>query len=195
MRLGRLHGTTGTLNSGSGLKTQGDSGYTLQAASFGGYDSIVRLLLKWGADVNAQGGRTAGSIAIRARPDRLVTASPWSERTSIHRKQNAEALYIASSTGHDVIVRLLLEQGAEVNAQGRGYSTALTVASSEVHDSVVRLLLKAASVGGIVGYRWAGRMAGQCAALRGHDVWSFGYSWSRGHKGDLGTMRCRRRRH
>lgn len=48
-------------------------------------------------------------------------------------------LRAASDGGHDVIVRLLLEHGADVNAQ---YGRALRAASDGGHDIVVRLLLE-----------------------------------------------------
>jgi ankyrin repeat protein len=41
------------------------------------------------------------------------------------------------------VVKLLLEAGADVNAQFRDYETALYVASLEGHESVVKLLLEA----------------------------------------------------
>jgi ankyrin repeat protein len=44
--------------------------------------------------------------------------------------------------GHDSIVTLLLEKGADVNAQGGDYGNALHAASNRGHDSVVTLLLE-----------------------------------------------------
>ncbi|KZP27087.1 ankyrin, partial [Athelia psychrophila] len=86
-------------------------GNALQAASEGGRDAIVRLLLDKGADVNAQGSFYGN------------------------------ALQAASYEGHDEIVRSLLENGADVNAQGGFYGNALQAASHGGHDVIVRLLL------------------------------------------------------
>ncbi|KAF1977452.1 hypothetical protein BU23DRAFT_453118, partial [Bimuria novae-zelandiae CBS 107.79] len=47
----------------------------------------------------------------------------------------------ALSRGHEAIVKLLLEEGAEVNAQGRLYDNALYAASSRGHEAIVKLLL------------------------------------------------------
>ena len=60
-----------------------DHGTILNAASFGGHNSIVQMLLEKGADVNAQGGRYGN------------------------------ALQAASKGGHDQMVQVLLEKGAE----------------------------------------------------------------------------------
>jgi hypothetical protein len=50
-------------------------------------------------------------------------------------------LLIASSSGHDSTVRLLLENGADINAQGP-YGNALRAASIGGHDDIVQLLLE-----------------------------------------------------
>jgi ankyrin repeat protein len=55
---------------------------------------------------------------------------------------NAEGLGYASREGHEQIVRLLLEKGADVNAQQRSGDTALGHASKAGHEQIVRLLLE-----------------------------------------------------
>ncbi|MCJ1354068.1 MAG: hypothetical protein MMC33_004055 [Icmadophila ericetorum] len=47
-----------------------------------------------------------------------------------------------SSKGREAIVQLLLEKGADINAQGGFYDNALCTASSEGHEAIVRLLLE-----------------------------------------------------
>ena len=54
---------------------------------------------------------------------------------------NDNALYKASNAGHNKIVELLLNKGADVNAQGGFYSNALYAASLGGHDKIVDLLL------------------------------------------------------
>ena len=52
------------------------------------------------------------------------------------------ALYFAAEGGHTAVVRLLLDKGADVNAQGGYYyANALQAASDRGHEAVVRLLL------------------------------------------------------
>ena len=63
-----------------------DFGTTLDAASLGGHEKIVQLLLDKGAEVNAQGGFYGN------------------------------ALQAASVKGDEQVVKILLDKGAEVNA-------------------------------------------------------------------------------
>jgi hypothetical protein len=84
----------------------------LHSASLGGHETIVRLLLQNGADVNSM-NRLTGT-----------------------------ALTCASRGGHEAVVRLLLENGAEINAFGDVQGTALNAASGAGHEAVVRLLLE-----------------------------------------------------
>ncbi|OQE32554.1 hypothetical protein PENFLA_c001G04688 [Penicillium flavigenum] len=48
----------------------------------------------------------------------------------------------ASLNGHDRIVELLLERGADANAQGRRYGNALQAACSGGHDKIAQMLLE-----------------------------------------------------
>ncbi|OGE47259.1 hypothetical protein PENARI_c052G10296 [Penicillium arizonense] len=54
----------------------------------------------------------------------------------------ANPLIWASRNGYDETVQLLLDRGANVNAQGEDYGNALQVASSKGHDKIVQMLLE-----------------------------------------------------
>ncbi|KAI6780066.1 Ankyrin repeat domain-containing protein 50 [Emericellopsis cladophorae] len=84
----------------------------LHLAALNGHTQVVELLLKEGADVNAEGGGYSN------------------------------ALQAASSEGHAEIVRLLLEKGADVNAEGGVFGSVLRAASSEGHVDIAKLLLE-----------------------------------------------------
>ncbi|PSN59120.1 hypothetical protein BS50DRAFT_614690 [Corynespora cassiicola Philippines] len=58
-------------------------------------------------------------------------------------KQGIMPLLIAAEKGHDVVARLLIEGGADVNAQGGIYGNALYAASWRGHKDTVELLVKA----------------------------------------------------
>ncbi|KAF7348832.1 HET-domain-containing protein [Mycena venus] len=85
----------------------------LQAASWRGYTKIARLLLTYGADVNAHGGKYGSALA----------AASWN--------------------GHTETVLLLLESGADINAQsGDLYSSALQAALRNGHIGTVFILVE-----------------------------------------------------
>ena len=61
----------------------------------------------------------------------------------MHRGESTAMLCkLRRTDGHEAVVRLLLEKGADVNAQGGQYGNALQAASYRGHEAVVRLLLK-----------------------------------------------------
>jgi hypothetical protein len=93
---------------------------------------------------------------------------PW-EEPEITKSLDEVAcpLYYASLAGLVESVRLLLENGADVNAQGGRYANALYAASARGHDQVVqRLLDKGADVNAQGG---TCSNALQAASARGHD--------------------------
>ena len=86
-------------------------GLVLHAASFGGNQGIVQILLDKGAEINAQC------------------------------KRHGNALHIASFRGYQEIVQILLDKGAEVDAQSASGATALQFASRYGYQDIVRILL------------------------------------------------------
>ena len=93
---------------------------------------------------------------------------PWREREITRGlKRVASPLYYASLAGLIEPVRLLLEKGADVNAQGGVYGSALQAALSGGHDQIVqRLLEKGADVNAQGGYYGSTL---QAASYQGHD--------------------------
>jgi ankyrin repeat protein len=89
--LGALQLTDLLITNGANINERppaGRFGNALQAAAWSGNESIVRLLLDRGADINAQGGRCGN------------------------------ALQAAAYRGYESIAQLLLDRGADINAQG-----------------------------------------------------------------------------
>jgi ankyrin repeat protein len=62
---------------------------------------------------------------------------------NLHAKDEAgrTALYWASELGHDKILQMLVDRGADINAQGGYYGSALQAASAQGHDKIVQMLL------------------------------------------------------
>ncbi|KAL6814616.1 hypothetical protein V8C40DRAFT_107231 [Trichoderma camerunense] len=98
-----------------------------------GYENLVKWLLKRGANVNAKSGFgkiTPSIIRIKAQ-----------RGASVYSDSGKTALLCAASQGHEAMVRLLLENGADVTASDNAGRTALSLAASNGHEAVVKLLL------------------------------------------------------
>jgi ankyrin repeat protein len=76
------------------------------------------------------------------------------------------ALRWAAREGHEAAVQLLLEKGADINAQNKGW-TVLHVAASEGHEAVVQLLLEK---GADINAQNQGWTALHVAASKGHEA-------------------------
>jgi hypothetical protein len=93
---------------------------------------------------------------------------PW-EEPDLARSFNSvpTPLYYVAKLGLSTVTRMLLDKGAEVNAQGGRYGNALQAGSVEGHKQVVKMLLdKGANVnaqGGLYGN------ALYAASARGHE--------------------------
>jgi hypothetical protein len=90
-----------------------------------------------------------------------------SDFTAVEPEDTAPPLYFASSLGLSLVAKLLLEQGADVNAQGGPLCNALGAASLGGHEPIVKLLLNA---GANVNARAGHFVNALCvASLQGHE--------------------------
>jgi ankyrin repeat protein len=85
----------------------------IRLISFNGHEVILRIIL------------SAELIDLEAQDQQRRTALMW-----------------AAGLGHERVVQILLEKGAEVNAQGGEYGNALQAASRYGHEKVVQILLE-----------------------------------------------------
>lgn len=108
----------------------GRLGNALQAAAWKGHECIVKVLLDRGVDVNISGDM-CGMLMLKYTSSDGTTCGGWC----------GNALQAASRNGHQGVVQILLDRGADVNAVGGEYETALHAASAHGHVTVVQMLL------------------------------------------------------
>ncbi|KAI4122622.1 MAG: hypothetical protein LQ338_005716, partial [Usnochroma carphineum] len=120
-------------------------GTLLHLASAEGHERILQILLKKGADVNAQSGHYGTAL-------QAASCEGYGEIVNVLLKKGADvnaqsghygtALQAASCEGYSEIVNVLLKKGADTNVQGGLYGTALQAASYQGRDTIVHTLLK-----------------------------------------------------
>ncbi|KAJ6573120.1 ankyrin repeat-containing domain protein [Mycena vulgaris] len=125
---------------------------------------LYRLLLDNGADVNALGGEYGTALQTAS-----YTGNGWFTREDARLNMSFEggsygtALQATAFTGSEEMVRLLLEKGADVNAQAGEYGTALQAACAGRKLETVKLLLKReADVNAQGGYYGTALQAAAC---------------------------------
>jgi ankyrin repeat protein len=110
-------------------------------AARSGDTKLVERLLAHGAEVNLHAARYL-------EPGNVITGPRVWERDSGD-KDGETPLHLAAGEGHLEVVRLLLGNGAEVNARDENSRTPLQLACANHHAAVVKLLLeKGATVKG-----------------------------------------------
>ncbi|KAJ3804424.1 ankyrin repeat-containing domain protein [Lentinula aff. lateritia] len=145
-------------------------GNALQAASYGGHESIVRLLLENDADVNAQGGEYGNALqaaSFHGHESIVKLLLENNADSNVHGGHFGNALQAASVDGHESIVKLLLESNTDVSAQGGYYGNALQAASLNGHESIVKLLLENNADVNEQGGKYGNTL--QAASLNGHE--------------------------
>jgi ankyrin repeat protein len=100
----------------------------LHVAAWAGHDRIVLLLLKNGASVDSTirvGGKAALGPGLRV--NRKIQAG-------------GTALHLAAGLGHEKIVQILINNGANIYCKSQDGRTAMQWASSNKHEAVMRLI-------------------------------------------------------
>ncbi|KAL7952220.1 ankyrin repeat-containing domain protein [Trichoderma compactum] len=126
----------------------GEDGNTaLQAASAHGHREIVRLLLGYGADVNAQEANGSALCAAVKNGSVDIVQILVDQGADINAPTlDGSALYAAVKSGSMRIVELLLEKGADVNAQGEEGDILHTAIENGSADIMKLLLDRGADV-------------------------------------------------
>ncbi|TIA06825.1 hypothetical protein D6C83_08677 [Aureobasidium pullulans] len=115
----------------------------LQAAAAGNHENITKLLINWGANVNAYNSVSTLQVAskgICGNIVRLLLAN--GAHVNAHSGMYGNALQAACARSNADTVQILLGYGADVNAQGGSrYGSALQAACAKGETETVRLLL------------------------------------------------------
>lgn len=114
------------------------------ASELGHLEVVKLLLLRQGADVNAQGGEYGNALQAASYGDHVeVVKLLLDNGADVNAKGGyySNVLQGASLVGHIEVVKLLPDKGADMNAQGRKHDNALVVASALGYVGVVKLLL------------------------------------------------------
>jgi ankyrin repeat protein len=116
----------------------------LYYAALLGMNTITKLLLKEGAEVNTPGGRYGNALhaaAVKGHKQVVETLLKVGADIDAQSGNYGNPLQAASYEGHKPIVQMLLLNKADVNAQGGKYGNALQSASAAGHWKIVQLLL------------------------------------------------------
>ncbi|KAJ9614361.1 hypothetical protein H2200_002497 [Cladophialophora chaetospira] len=122
-------------------------GSPLLAASLCGHEGVVKLLLNAGANPNAAVGFFGSVLEFSSEQGHqeeveLLVGGSVDDSPCANDKTYGSALWAAARQGRKEVVKLLLEHGADVNAQYYRFGSALEVASKGKHEAVVALLLE-----------------------------------------------------
>ena len=148
----------------------GQFGTALQAASYGGHEKVVQILLEKGADINVQGGQFGNVLqAASYKGHENMIQVLLKNGANVHAQGGRyyNALQTTSYRGHEKIVQRLLEEGIDVNAQGGYFGNALQAASYGGHDRIVQTLLKKGADINARGGRYGNAL--QAASYRGNE--------------------------
>lgn len=148
----------------------GIHGNALCAASFGGHEKAVQMLLDRGANLH-EGGKYGPALHTACFAGHGKVVRTLLDRgADIHAQGGTygPAIQTASLGGHEDLVQMLLDRGADLYGRGgKEHGLTLHAASYGGHDKVVQLLLDA----GVDIDTEAGRFgtALQAALARGHE--------------------------
>ncbi|UKZ79033.1 hypothetical protein TrVFT333_006784 [Trichoderma virens FT-333] len=175
----------------------------LHWAVLGGYETIVRILVQYGADVKktSDDRKTALHLAVNAGHDaiRWILLRAWTAQVGdegVIRKfldddeiqadakdeEGQTLLHYASRSGHEAIVKLLVEKGADIEVKGQyGWTPLLSAAAGDqygdtpllwaatgANEAVIKLLVEKGA--NIEVKNQIGRTPLACAAASGREA-------------------------
>jgi ankyrin repeat protein len=134
------------LNSGVDVNAHcGHWGTALIGASCKGHVAIVRLLLKYGADIHQQDARYGNAVQAACCTDRVLLVDLWVLTDGIKPNADDEGFmngWTVLHKYHPKVIKLLLENGADINARGGKHGSAIQAAWDRGHDKTVDFLIR-----------------------------------------------------
>ncbi|KAJ7286594.1 ankyrin repeat-containing domain protein [Mycena rebaudengoi] len=132
--LGYREGVEYLLRNGADVNEVGGAfRYALQAASANGHPDIVWALLKNGADMNMAGGWYGSA---------LQAAAACGHTEVVNSGSYGSALTAAATHGRTEVVRILCQEGADLNAADEGHGSALQAAAAYGRTDIVDILIE-----------------------------------------------------
>ena len=148
--LGDATGVEDAIANGSNVNARNNDGGTpLTRATLNGNTEVVRLLLKYGANVNAKDnsqwialdGNTALDIAAwKGYTNIIDILLKYGANVNARQKDGGTALMSTAIIGHTDVAELLLKHGANVNARDKDGWTALRLAANYRYTGIIKLL-------------------------------------------------------
>ena len=150
---GNLKAAQSALRNGADVNKVGrsDSFRTpLMIAAAEGKENLAKLLVEYGADVNAidVGGDTALMWAANGGHLNVVEflvehGANVNTAATHYTNAGSTALIYASEKGHVNVVKYLIQHGANINAKNKDGDTALSIAEKNGHKEIARILREA----------------------------------------------------
>lgn len=116
----------------------------LHAASYGGHETVVRILLRRGAHFHLQAGVPEQLLGAACTSGNLNLVQFFLENGAnldAELERSGSLLQAASASGSVAVVQFLLDRGAKINAQGEPWGSALQAALRAGKEAIARLLL------------------------------------------------------
>ncbi|KAL5378431.1 hypothetical protein DPSP01_009188 [Paraphaeosphaeria sporulosa] len=119
---------------------------------------------------NSTGAHLAARFGLSLTLEAILSPEEKERRSEIAKKDSWDrtSLYLAVENGHYVTAELLIDNGAEVNAQGGRYGNALQAASFRGHEAFVKLLLDKGAEVNAQGGDYGNAL--QAASAEGHEA-------------------------
>lgn len=128
-----------------------DGSTLLHLAAENGHEGVVRVLLTKGADISAQDRSGATPLHLAAEKgydgifslvQRVWRGSRFDRVVNITDRAGCTPLHPAAANNRPAIVRILLDEGADITITNVRHKSALHLAAEKGHDVVVKLLME-----------------------------------------------------